>query len=66
MSFSLLQVNYLIANHGSVNIGEVVRASMRCIVVDDALWRFNRTGRDGKKELPPILYKCILSKLFAS
>ena len=58
----VFQVCYLIASHGSVNIGEVVRASMKCIVTDELLVKFNKTGRDGKLELPPILHKCILRK----
>ena len=57
-------MGYLIANHGSVNIGDVGRASMRCILKDEVLLHFNRTGRDGKQELPKLSFDVFYVRLF--
>ncbi|CAM4671508.1 unnamed protein product [Leuciscus chuanchicus] len=54
-----LYVNYLIHTHGSSNVGEIVRQSMKSIVTDSVLCLYNRTGKDGKKVLPPVLLKCL-------
>nr|XP_055038817.1 uncharacterized protein LOC129426486 isoform X2 [Misgurnus anguillicaudatus] len=54
-----LYINYLIQTHGSYNIGEIVRQSLKSIVADSVLCLYNRTGKDGKKVLPPVLLKCL-------
>ncbi|KAF4102548.1 hypothetical protein G5714_017348 [Onychostoma macrolepis] len=52
-------VHYLIHTHGSSNIGEMVRQSLKSIATDDVLCLYNRTGKDGKKVLPPVLLTCL-------
>ncbi|XP_065114757.1 uncharacterized protein [Paramisgurnus dabryanus] len=58
-SYRELYINYLIQTHGSFNIGEIVRQSLKSIVTDSVLCLYNRTGKDGKKVLPPVLLKCL-------
>ncbi len=50
------------ANHPSSDIGELVRRTMRALVTDEVLLGFNRTGREGKKEVPSVLIRCLLRK----
>lgn len=52
----------MISHHGSMAIGEVVRSSMKTVVEDSVLVKFNRKGREGKKELPAVIYVCLLRK----
>ncbi|KAL0148453.1 hypothetical protein M9458_056263, partial [Cirrhinus mrigala] len=52
-------VHYLIHTHGSSNIGEMVRQALKSIVSDNVLCLYNRTGKDGKKVLPPVLLTCL-------
>lgn len=54
-----LYVHYLIHTHGSSNIGELVRQALKSIASDNVLCLYNRTGKDGKKVLPPVLLTCL-------
>ncbi|KAK9966335.1 hypothetical protein ABG768_003453 [Culter alburnus] len=54
-----LYVHYLIHTHGSSNIGEMVRQALKNIASDNVLCLYNRTGKDGKKVLPPVLLTCL-------
>ncbi|KAK9959269.1 hypothetical protein ABG768_009403, partial [Culter alburnus] len=54
-----LYVHYLIHTHGSSNIGEMVRQALKSIASDNVLCLYNRTGKDGKKVLPPVLLTCL-------
>ncbi|ROL53167.1 hypothetical protein DPX16_23786 [Anabarilius grahami] len=54
-----LYVHYLIHTHGSSNIGEMVRQALKSIASDNVLCLYNRTGKDGKKVLPPVLLICL-------
>ncbi|RXN16254.1 hypothetical protein ROHU_027603 [Labeo rohita] len=45
-------VHYLMHTHGSSNIGEMIAS-------DNVLCLYNRTGKDGKKVLPPVLLTCL-------
>ncbi|ROL43189.1 hypothetical protein DPX16_18592 [Anabarilius grahami] len=57
-----LYVHYLIHTHGSSNIGEMVRQALKSIASDNVLCLYNRTGKDGKKVLPPVLLTCLKIK----
>ncbi|XP_067309032.1 uncharacterized protein [Pseudorasbora parva] len=46
-----LYVHYLIHTHRSSNIGEMVRQALKSIASDNVLCLYNRTGKDGKKNV---------------
>ena len=61
---NVFQVNYMINAFGGVNIGEVVRLCLRNSMTDELMTHYNRTGRDGKRKLPNVLYLAIESEYF--
>ena len=58
----MFQVNYLVVSHGGVNIGDVVRSVLKETMSDQLMTKYNRTGRDLKRPLPPAFLKSILSE----